>query len=155
MTRRTLRRRFETDTGGQLVEFALVLPIMLMLIAGIAEFGFLFQTYEVTTNAAREGARLAVLPGNEANDYAVVTARVNDYMASTGLPGAFTMGVAPVQFQVAPGQLANGVRVTVTYTYDSLFLGPIVGLVNGTFADTITYQTAAMMRTHIAAVAGP
>lgn len=155
MTRATLRHRFAVDTGGQLVEFALVLPIMLLLITGIAEFGFLFQTYEVTTNAAREGVRLAVLPGNEANNYAVVTARVNDYMASTGLPGTYTTAVAPQQVQIAPGQTANGVRVTVTYTYDSLFIGPIVGLFSGTFADTIVYQTAAQMRTHIAAVAGP
>lgn len=109
MMRRHLRlnaalRRCRSESGAELVEFALVLPLLLVLIGGIADFAMLFQNYEVTTNAAREGARLAVLPGSEANNYAVVTARVND---------------------------------------------------SGTFADTITYQTAAQMRTHIAAVAGP
>jgi Flp pilus assembly protein TadG len=155
MIRSTLRRRFASDSGGQLVEFALVLPILLLLIAGIAEFGMLFQSYEVTTNAAREGARLAVLPGNEADGYAIVLARVNDYMATSGLPGTFTTAVTPQAIPVVGGATANGVRVTVTYTYDALFIGPIAGLINQTFADTITYQTTALMRTHAEAVAGP
>lgn len=153
MTHQTLRRRLASDIGSQLVEFALVLPLLLMLIAGIAEFGFLFQSYEVTTNAAREGARLAVLPGNEADDYAIVLARVNGYLTMSGLPGTFTTAVVP-QGLVVNGMTANGVRVTITYTYDALFIGPIVGIINQTFADTITYQTTALMRTHAEAV-GP
>ncbi len=56
-------RLFRTDRGAALVEFALVLPLLLVIIGGIVDFGFLFQRYEVVTNAAREGARLAVLPG--------------------------------------------------------------------------------------------
>jgi Flp pilus assembly protein TadG len=154
MTHQTLRRRLASDIGSQLVEFALVLPLLLMLIAGIAEFGFLFQSYEVTTNAAREGARLAVLPGNEADDYAIVRARVNGYMAMSGLPGTLTTAVVPQMIPIVGGSTAGGVRVTVTYTYDTLFIGPIVGIINQTFADTITYQTTALMRTHTAAV-GP
>ena len=55
--------RGRSEDGAQLVEFALVLPLLLLVMLGIAEFGFMFQRYEVVTNAAREGARLAVLPG--------------------------------------------------------------------------------------------
>lgn len=155
MARRNLWRRFASESGSQLVELALVLPILLLLIAGIAEFGMLFQSYEVTTNAAREGARLAVLPGNEANGYAVVFARVNDYMTTSALPGTFTTAVAPQGIPVVGGATANGVRVTITYTYSALFIGPIAGLINQTFANTITYQTTALMRIHAEAVAGP
>lgn len=155
MARRSLWRRFVSDSGSQLVELALVLPILLLLIAGIAEFGMLFQSYETTTNAAREGARLAVLPGNEADDYAVVRARVNDYMTTSALPGTFTTAVVPQGLPVVGGATANGVRVTVTYTYSALFIGPIAGLINQTFTNTITYQTTALMRTHAEAVAGP
>jgi Flp pilus assembly protein TadG len=154
MTHQTFRRRLASETGSQLVEFALVLPILLLLIAGIAEFGFLFQSYEVTTNAAREGARLAVLPGNEEDDYAKVVARVNDYMTMSGLPGTFTTAAVPQAVPILGGSTANGVRVTVTYTYDALFIGPIVSIINQTFADTITYQATALMRTHAEAV-GP
>jgi Flp pilus assembly protein TadG len=155
MARRSLWHRFVSDSGSQLVELALVLPILLLLIAGIAEFGMLFQSYETTTNAAREGARLAVLPGNEADDYAVVRARVNDYMTTSALPGTFTTAVVSQGLPVVGGATANGVRVTVTYTYNALFIGPIAGLINQTFTNTITYQTTALMRTHAEAVAGP
>ena len=51
--------RWRSEDGAQLVEFALVLPMLLLVVLGIAEFGFIFQRYEVVTNAAREGARIA------------------------------------------------------------------------------------------------
>ena len=69
-------RRWRSEDGAQLVEFALVLPLLLLVMLGIAEFGFMFQRYEVVTNAAREGARLAVLPGYTDAD---VQARVASY----------------------------------------------------------------------------
>ena len=53
----------ESDAGSELVELALALPLVLLVIAGVIDFGFLFQRYEVVTNAAREGARMAVLSG--------------------------------------------------------------------------------------------
>ena len=46
-----------------MIEFALIFPLLLLVILGIVDFGFLFQRYEVLTNATREGARMAVLPG--------------------------------------------------------------------------------------------
>ena len=51
------------ERGAELVEFALVFPMLLLVMLGIMDFGFLFQRYEVVTNAAREGARVAILPG--------------------------------------------------------------------------------------------
>src|SRR4029453_70258 len=51
------------ERGAALVELAMVLPLLLVVIAGIVDFGFAFQRYEVITNAAREGARMATLPG--------------------------------------------------------------------------------------------
>ena len=44
------------ERGAALVEFALALPMLLVVLAGIVDFGFVFQRYEVITNAAREGA---------------------------------------------------------------------------------------------------
>ncbi len=51
------------ERGAELVEFAFVFPTLLLVMLGIIDFGFLFQRYEVVTNAAREGARVAILPG--------------------------------------------------------------------------------------------
>ncbi len=61
-------RRRSPATGAELIEMALVLPILLLLVAGIMDFGFLFLRFEVVTNAAREGARVAVLPGYQVSD---------------------------------------------------------------------------------------
>ena len=58
-----LPARVRSQAGAELVEFALVLPIMLLVFGGIVDFGLLLQRQQVVTNAAREGARLAVLPG--------------------------------------------------------------------------------------------
>ena len=58
-----LPARVRSQAGAELVEFALVLPILLLVFAGIVDFGLLLQRQQVVTNAAREGARLAVLSG--------------------------------------------------------------------------------------------
>ena len=59
------RRRIDTgrsrSTGQSLVEFALVLPPMLLIILGIIQFGFIFNTYVTMTNATREAARTGTI----------------------------------------------------------------------------------------------
>ncbi|MFH1681699.1 MAG: TadE family protein [Candidatus Eisenbacteria bacterium] len=50
--------------GQAVIEFALVLPILLLVLLGITEFGRAFWTLNVLTQAAREGARLAAVGGN-------------------------------------------------------------------------------------------
>lgn len=59
-----MKRLFLKDQRGQaLVELALVLPVLLVLFMGTVEFGRIFHSYLVITNASREGARVAVLGG--------------------------------------------------------------------------------------------
>jgi Flp pilus assembly protein TadG len=155
------RRRWRSDSGAEIVEFALVVPVLLMLIVAVADFALLFQSYQVATNAVREGARLAVLPGYNANGYATVRTRVASYLAAGGAYGTFPrsaglpvltqadLDVTPVALDLGAGLTSSGVQVTLTYTHPFLFIGPIVGLINQTFASTLTYQTAAQMRTEI------
>ncbi len=52
-----------SEHGAELIEMAIVTPLLLLLVFGIVDFGFLFQRYVVLTNAAVEGARVASLPG--------------------------------------------------------------------------------------------
>ena len=56
---RLLKRMRDDQRGADLVELALVFPILLLLILGAADLGRAFHTYIVITNAAREGARYA------------------------------------------------------------------------------------------------
>ncbi len=75
----SIRRRWKLASGQELIEFALVLPLLLLVLLGIIEFGLLFQQYEVVTNAAREGARIAVLPTYTKAD---ALTRINQYLTA-------------------------------------------------------------------------
>src|SRR5262245_14427877 len=88
---RALRRFVRAQSGAEVIEFALTLPLLLLVVLGIIEFGFMFQEYEVVTNAAREGARIAILPTystNAAVTQSNVTTRINQYLSAAGLSTA-------------------------------------------------------------------
>ncbi len=55
-----LAGRFHCQRGAALLEFVIVFPVLLMLVFGVWEFGRIFDAWQVSTNAAREGARYAV-----------------------------------------------------------------------------------------------
>jgi Flp pilus assembly protein TadG len=147
-------RLIESERGAELIEFALVFPTLLIVMLGIIDFGFLFQRYEVVTNAAREGARISVLPGYADGD---VQVRVNQYLTSGGLTGTSTTTVAPAQtIQLGAGGPCISVRpVTVTYQHQFIFLGPIVGLLGGSGLSNKTLHATSSMRSEIAAGACP
>ena len=85
VARRRVRRRIDAEDGAELIEFALALPLMLVLVTGVFDFGLAFQQYEVVTNAAREGARLGSLGAGYLE--ADIQARVDAYCVAAGLPG--------------------------------------------------------------------
>ena len=146
--------RLCTQRGNALVEFALVLPLLLLIFAGIVDFGFLFQRYEVITNAAREGARIGVLPGYEAAD---VQQRVLDYVqaglsmsAGDAAAAVGTPDVQTVMLAAATGAPFAATQVTVSFTYNYLIIGPIVNLVTGgDWAASITINSRSTMRREI------
>jgi len=141
-------RRLRSARGAELIEFALVLPVLLLLIAGILDMGFLFNNYAVVTNAAREGARMAAVPGWVETD---VRARVNGYLAGAGLTlTGVTTSVEPVAVDVG-GRSINAVKVVVTYPYNFLILGPIAAMVHGGSFNNVTLKAAATMRAEVAA----
>jgi Flp pilus assembly protein TadG len=137
------------ERGAELVEFAIIAPVMLFMMAGIIDFAVFFQSYQVTTNAAREGARLAMLPGYDNSGYATALARVDDYIAAAGVHGTYTKAVTPVTIDLGGGTTARGVQVTVTYTHTFSFVGGFVGLLSGTWNNSVTYTTGSVMRTEV------
>ena len=114
---------FACERGAELVEFALVFPMLLLVIVGIMDFGLLFQRYEVLTAAAREGARVAILPGYTDAD---VQARVNAYLTAGGVTQPTTVSVGAPQTVTVGSQCISIRPVTVTYTHQYLFVGPIM-----------------------------
>ncbi|SDF01925.1 TadE/TadG family type IV pilus assembly protein [Sporolituus thermophilus] len=61
-----IARMLKNHRGQTLVELALVLPVVVLLLAGMMEFGRVFHEYLVVTAAAREGARIAAVGGSDA-----------------------------------------------------------------------------------------
>lgn len=129
-------------------------PTLLLVMLGIIDFGFLFQRYEIVTNAAREGARVAILPGYADAD---VQARVNQYLTAGGLTPTDPVTVgAPQTISVGGGGQCVTVRpVTVAYDNQFLFLGPILGLLGGSGLSNKTLHATSSMRSEIAAGACP
>jgi Flp pilus assembly protein TadG len=138
-----------SERGAELVEFALTFPILLLVCMGIIDFGLLFQRYEVLTNAAREGARVSVLPGYTAAD---VQLRVNQYLQGTSLSPATvntTVG-APQTLAVGAGNCISVMPVTVSYVHNYLFVGGIMSYF-GSNLGSRTLTATASMRNEIAA----
>ena len=148
--------RLKSERGAELIEFALIFPLLLLVLLGIIDFGFLFQRYEVLTNATREGARMAVLPGYTHPD---IRSRVCDYLVTGGVPSTGCPGTTPtnpavtvtdVTIPVGGGLPAvQAKRVQLAYTHNFMFIGPIVGLMGGTWSNTKTITTVTVMRTEI------
>jgi Flp pilus assembly protein TadG len=146
-----VRRRLMCDRGSQLIEFAFVAPLLLVVVFGIANFGLLFQRYEVLTNAAREGARVAALPGYGSAD---VQARVDQYLTGSGIT-ATTTYLAPQAVNVGSACIALA-GATVTYTHSFIGLGGIMKLINpGGYAATKTLTVTSRMRFEGGALACP
>jgi Flp pilus assembly protein TadG len=92
-------KRFRNERGAAIIETALTLPLILLVCVGIFEFGRAYQTWQVMTNAAREGARVAVLP----NPTGSPDARVRAYLELGGLAYDSSVGVAVTATQVSLG----------------------------------------------------
>jgi Flp pilus assembly protein TadG len=129
--REPLFRRLQSRRGAELIEFALVLPFLLLIFGGIVDFGLLLHRQQVVTNAAREGARLAVLPGYQLAD---VQARVQAFVQE-GINDASASPVTtltPVSITAGAGPPVQAAQVVVTLSDEFLILGPIVSLAGGT-----------------------
>jgi Flp pilus assembly protein TadG len=141
------RRTSRSERGAALIEAAMTLPLLLLVCIGIIEFGRLYQTWQVMTNAAREGARIAVLPAPVNGG---VDTRVREYLQMGGLKSDSSVGVnvAPADVSLGAGGTASGSRVTVTYPFSFMVLQPIAQLVvsGATAGAPITLTSSATMR---------
>lgn len=120
-------RRLKSERGTALLETALTLPLLLLVSVGIFEFGRAYQVEQVLTNAAREGARVAVIPGT---DTATVQARVRGYLTSGQMsnPNSAVINVTAVNIPMGATNVP-GTRVTVNYPFSFIVLNPVARLV--------------------------
>lgn len=143
------------DKGAVAVEFALILPALLLLVVGIINFGWLLGQKLSLNQAVREGARMAVVPGTDNGASVDTTTKIQNLVrASTGgLVNTNNVTVA-VKRQANGANIANGcattgtnemnvgdqLRVEATLNPTSvLILGFVPGLPN-TFTSTAVYR---------------
>ncbi len=139
--------RARGDRGTALLETALTLPLLLLVSVSIFEFGRAYQTWQILTNAAREGARVAVLPNSAAGS---VQTRVRQYMVSGQLPNAASATVSVnsnATISLGAGT-ATASEVTVNYPFQFIVLQPVARLIvaNSTLGTPLTMTASALMR---------
>jgi len=124
--RRARRSRLRREDGNTLVEMALVLPLLVVLVFGIVEFGRAYNAQVTLTHAAREGVRVLALTGDggEAADAA--------RNAATSL--------SPGQLSVSTSDCDPGEPAELTITYPFSFEVPLIG------TDTMTLTGTGVMR---------
>jgi Flp pilus assembly protein TadG len=129
--------------GAALLETAVTVPIILMICVGVFEFGRAYSTWQVLTNAAREGARVGTVRGT--SDHDVETA-VRSYMAAERLGNAGTAPVA-IKRQVADGS-KSATEVTIQYPFSFILLDPAVRFVRpvSTTGAPLTMSAVAILR---------
>jgi len=138
-------KRFRSQKGAALLEAAITIPLILLICIGIFEFGRAYQTWQVLTNAAREGARIAILSGTKDSD---VEQRVRDYMAGGALPYARSNTTAvKINHAIALTGSDTGSQVEIDYPFQFMFLQPVARMVvKGATAGAFTMRSTAVMR---------
>jgi len=121
--------------GAAVVEFAIVAPVLLLLVFGMIEYGRLVMVQQVITNATREGARQAVLDGATTTS---VTTVVNDFLTASRISGA-VVTVTPNP----PSSAAFGDPVTVSVQVP---FSQVSWLPTPMFLSTTTLSATTVMR---------
>ena len=146
LTMRHLRGR----NGQALAEFALILPVVFLLIAGIIEFGRAWNIKQAVTDAAREGARYTVISDDPlVHDSAFVKGKIRERLslasiATTDPPTTIT--IDPMASYKCPGGAGSGAEMTVTVAtnYRMGWVGALMSWAGA--SSTITISSQATMR---------
>ena len=135
--------------GASAVEFAIILPLLLILVFGIIEFSILFYDKAMITNASREGARVGIVyryqdGGPNHPDDAEIVATVAQYVQNHLI--SFDSGDVVTTTITRPGDSpGDSLTVTVNYDYTFLVFDSLLSLVGGSL-DGISLGAVTVMR---------
>jgi Flp pilus assembly protein TadG len=148
---RRLRACARDEEGAELIEFVVAFPLLMLILSGILDFGMMMRSYEVVTNAAREGARVAILEGYDSND---VQARVTEYTNASGLGGPGPVATTVTVPVTTTAGTFTARSVTVTWTYQMAVLGAASALFGGSIGN-VPLTATSVMRSEIQAAPAP
>lgn len=129
-----VRRFIRRENGTHMVELAIVIPILLIMLGGLAEFGRFFYTYQRLTTAVRAGARHACKWERNASWTFPETSNMVVYgdfggSGSPILPGLSTANVSVTANGIPPNNIDSVTVRIVGYTYTPIFdLGRLTGI---------------------------
>jgi Flp pilus assembly protein TadG len=129
--------------GAAAVEFAIVLPVLLLVLFGIIEFSVAFYDKAMITNASREGARAGIVLRDPPLTDVEITAIVDNYISGSliSFSGASIRGITITPQDTSTLTTGDPLTVTVSYPYD-FYLLP--GLIAG-FMDGLTLNATTIM----------
>src|SRR5215207_3489410 len=130
--------RLGSEDGASLVEFALVLPVLVVLLFAMLDFGKAFNYWIDETHLANEGARWAVVnrnPGGGSLQQYLVDQATTDELRNGGTASVANPAEVCISFPSGTSNVGDPVLVTVSATYNWL---PIIGNRIGTVQTTIT-----------------
>ena len=124
------RRSIREQKGQTMVEFALIMPVLFLVLFGIIQFGTLYNDYITLTDAARVGARKAAVSRQTGDPVGIATAATKN--------AASDLEVAKLGVSVTANAWAAGADVTVeaTYPYEVNIMGMVVA--SGTLKSSTT-----------------
>ena len=128
--------------GAAAVEFAIVLPMLVLLVFGTIEFGLMFFNKQVVTNASREGARAGIAFAPTPLDDSGIAGVVNTYCASNLITFGSATAAATAVSRGGSGTAGDPLTVTVNYPYEFLVLPNFVTALTG----PIDLQAVTVMR---------
>jgi hypothetical protein len=111
--------------GSVAAEFALILPLLVLLLFGIVEFGLLLYNQQIITNASREGARAGIVAGtprvSDGEIQNLVTTYCADHLVTFGAPNAPAIEIIPPGDRTG-STFGQDLTVGVGYNYGFLVL---------------------------------
>ena len=135
------------ETGAAAIEFAILLPLLLVLIFGGIEYGLVMFNQQVITNASREATRAGIVVGADSvDDPAIIQIALDycqDYLVTSEAPAP----VPTVTITRAAGTVfGDPLTVTVEYDYQFLVLPNLGSLLGGSYSTNLPLAAKTTMR---------
>ena len=112
--------------GSTAIELALILPVLVLLLFGIVEFGLLFYNQQIITNASREAARAGIVAGSprptDSEIRSVATSYCSDHLITFGETNDLVIQIDPSESARTSLSFGQDLKVTLSYNYGFLVL---------------------------------
>ena len=143
-----VHKTMRKERGAALVEMVMILPVLTILFLGIVQFGLVLREHQIVQNAAREGARLSMLPQYSVKDWTgsgtspdtTIKNLVVQYMSQENITIATSDVTVNQNYNIT---LTDGTKVVASQVTISYSRTPIVG---GSFFGSIAYKGEAVFR---------